>query len=128
MRKNINRLAFCFIVICIAACAASSKMPTAYKAYKLIGTVGKIELWGGDGLSMPTAIYIKNAKSSMDGIPVEYAYLRQKYGVRDEEYLFNGQALMSEGKRSYDVLKITTLPDSTKVNVYFDISDFFGKF
>jgi hypothetical protein len=104
-----------------------SVQSTLYKDYKLIGKVGKIELWGGDGLSFETSIWIKNAKNSMDGIPTEYAYLNSKYGKRDEGYLFQGQALKNEKGRYYDILTIKTLPDSTEMKIYFDIHDFFIK-
>ena len=117
-----------FLFVFFSCGSRKSVQNSAYKDYKLIGMVDKVELWGGDGLSYNTAIWIKKAKSSMEGIPAEYAYLNTKYGSRDEGHIFMGQSLRSNNGRYFDVLKIKTLPDSTSIDVYFDINDFFGKY
>ncbi len=75
-----------------------------------------------DGSSYEKAVVIQE-KSEMTGVDAEYAWLRKYY----PGYKFNGQSLNSHEKKSYDIISIVTA-DGEKKDVYFDISNFFGKF
>jgi tetratricopeptide (TPR) repeat protein len=55
-------------------------------------------------------------------IPMEYEWLREYF----PGYKFYSQSLVFEGNKPYDILNIETI-DGTKIDVYFDISSFFGK-
>jgi len=77
---------------------------------------------GGDGSSLEQAIQLPDAKNEMDGVDSEYKVLH---------YFFPGygrgsQALITgPDQRPYDVL--TVEKNGQKRDVYFDISNFFGK-
>ncbi len=87
----------------------------------------KITLSGGPGDTMATAIVIKGAKSSQDGIPAEYYFLEKKYGKMQVDWKLSRQSLMHQDGKHYDLMQIE-LKDGTKKEVYFDITEFFGKF
>jgi len=75
-----------------------------------------------DGSSFEKAIFIKET-SEGSGVDAEYAWIRDKYPGSK----VNGQALVNHNNKPYDVIHITT-SDGTKTDVYFDISNFYGKF
>ena len=75
-----------------------------------------------DGSSFEKAIII-NKKNETDGVAEEYKWLREHY----PGYTFRSQSLNYKDKRSYDILKIKTQSGEEK-SIYFDITNFFGKF
>ena len=75
-----------------------------------------------DGSSFEKAIFIKETGEGA-GVDAEYAWIRNKYPGSK----VNGQALMYHNNKPYDVIHITTA-DGAKTDVYFDISNFYGKF
>jgi predicted Zn-dependent protease len=75
-----------------------------------------------DGSSFEKAIVIKK-DNSKEGINAEYEYLRKNY----PEYKFMSQSLIFHNDKPYDVLTIIT-SDGIEKDVYFDISNFFGKY
>jgi isopentenyldiphosphate isomerase len=74
-----------------------------------------------DGLSYETAIVI-NKKNESEGVDAEYKWIKAHYS----NYQIKGQALNTFEKRAHDVITIE-LADGKKVELYFDISKFFGK-
>lgn len=75
-----------------------------------------------DGSSYEKAIVITETHEQA-GIDAEYAWIRQHYpGAKTQ-----GQALMYRDKKPFDLIHVLT-SEGNKVDVYFDISDFFGKF
>jgi hypothetical protein len=85
-----------------------------------------VEYAGGDGSSMEKAVKIVGAANSMEGISAEYQYLSNKYGIRGQDWNLEMQSLAQDKGKSFDVMMIV-LKDGTKLSVYFDISEFFGK-
>jgi hypothetical protein len=75
-----------------------------------------------DGLSFETAIVITE-KSETKGVTAEYNWIREQY----TGYVVKGQSLQNHEKKPYDVITIT-FPDGRDLPLYFDISNFFGKF
>ena len=75
-----------------------------------------------DGLSYQTAIVITE-KSETQGVHAEYAWIDNHYS----NYKVNGQALVTNDKKPYDIITIT-LSNNTELKLYFDISNFFGRF
>nr|WP_294949657.1 hypothetical protein [uncultured Mucilaginibacter sp.] len=75
-----------------------------------------------DGSSYKTAIVITETHEQQ-GIDAEYAWLRAKY----PDYKARGQSLSNQDKKPYDIIHITTA-EGKDLDVYFDISNFFGKF
>jgi hypothetical protein len=82
---------------------------------------------GGPGNAMDNAVIIKGAQSSWQGIDAEYQYLEKRFGKRNLDWRLKEQRLLHQGKRSFDLMQIE-LKDGTKKDIYFDITDFFGKF
>jgi hypothetical protein len=100
--------------------ATSNKRPT-----ELSGTA--IRFVGGDGSSTDEAILIRGAQGEMDGTGSEYRYLAMVYGPQNSAWTLSRQSLMSKNGKHYDAMAIT-LADGTSKTVYFDISEYFGKF
>jgi hypothetical protein len=82
---------------------------------------------GGTGTSMKDAIVILGAKGEADGVAAEYKYLEKLYGPKGVGHTVEDQSLMEDGGRSYDRLGVH-LKDGRTLDVYFDITDYFGKF
>lgn len=75
-----------------------------------------------DGLSFATAIVITE-KTSEKGISAEYKWIKEHYS----DYKVQGQSLIFQDNKPYDVITIT-LANGQNLKLYFDISNFFGKF
>jgi len=82
-----------------------------------------ITFTGGDGSSFDKAIIINGAKGEDDGVASEYQWIRHnKAGYRP-----GGQALFNKNGHAYDVLSIK-LGKGDKQDIYFDITQYFGKY
>jgi hypothetical protein len=82
----------------------------------------EITYGGGPGDTAATAIVILGAQGSSDGVQAEYDWLAQN---RDGAQVLE-QALLSEGDRMFDMLTIRW--QGREEQVFFDITDFFGRF
>jgi hypothetical protein len=80
---------------------------------------------GGSGDSQEDAIVIKNADNHLAGVEAEYLYLQKRFGERDLHWRLIRQTFR-KGKNLIDQLTIE-LKDGNIKNIYFDISDFYGK-
>jgi hypothetical protein len=85
--------------------------------------IGRITFEGGDGSSMEQAVVIKGAKDSEEGIDAEAKWVKKVHG----KWTKDRQALLDQNGKKYDRIEYTT-PKGEKMTVYFDITDFFGKF
>jgi hypothetical protein len=80
----------------------------------------------GDGSSQEQAVIIKE-KSSLTGIPAEYAWLEKRFGKRDQDWEVSMR--MHGGSpdgKSYETFSIK-LADGSLTAIVFDISSFYGK-
>ncbi len=77
---------------------------------------------GGDGSSFEKAVLIKGA-NEQTGVHAEYEWLAKRH----PGYKRGKQSLKRNSGRMFDVLSITT-KDGKELDVYFDITEFFGKF
>jgi hypothetical protein len=84
-----------------------------------------IRFVGGDGSSMHAAIVIKGAKGEQDGTAAEYKYLDML--LPDVSHTVRGQALLEDAGRSFDRLDVE-IAGGKSMTVFFDITDYFGKF
>jgi tetratricopeptide (TPR) repeat protein len=91
----------------------STELVTGYKDWYAAKKKAKT---GGVGDSFETAIVIGS-------VPDEYAYLRENY----PGYQFIMQSLVFENGVPYDILKFKTA-DGEVMEIYFNISSFFGKY
>ena len=80
---------------------------------------------GGSGDSREEAIVIKNAANHRAGVVAEYLYLQKRFGARDSQWRLVSQMLLT-GEKPVDRLSIE-LTDGTIKDIYFDVSEFFGK-
>jgi hypothetical protein len=79
-----------------------------------------VKITGGNGSSFDDAIIISDC-SHFEGIDQEYIVLKQRFG----NYKLIKQSLIEESGKVYDFLEIQ-VEDGSKVEVYFEITDFFG--
>lgn len=87
-----------------------------------VGGSSHIQFLGGDGSAVDQAILIYGARGEADGVKSEYDWL----ATHRPGWRAVGQALLTKGNRQYDVLH--TVGGGQSVDVYFDISEYFGKF
>jgi hypothetical protein len=76
---------------------------------------------GGDGTSFEQAVLFPEAKSSMDGVPLETKWIREKYPNARKE----SQAIVNHNGRLYDQITIVTA-DGAEKELYFDMTTWFG--
>lgn len=109
----------------VSACAGTPSHPAAVAAadVPVPGLAPGVHFAGGDGSSQEKAVVVLGA-TEPTGVAAEYLWLDAHFPgyQRGQQGLVQG-----EGGKSYDVLDFTTV-DGQKRTVYFDISDYFGKF
>jgi len=106
-------MALCFAAPWLAAAPAQAAVPV---------TAAGIHFAGGDGSSVEKAVVILGATEST-GTRAEYLWLDSHY----PGWQSHDQSLLNQGHRVYDVMSFT-MPDGSRHNVYFDITDYFGKY
>lgn len=116
MKYIILPLAF---TIVIASCSSSKKTTAA--AQNPAATTTATTSADADGTSFEKAIVIKS-NSETAGVTEEYAWLKKNY----PGYKTKSQKLVYHDKKPYDMISIETA-EGNLVDVYFDISKFFGK-
>lgn len=105
-----KKLIFVLLTVCAVACSGSKH------------GAGKAGAATGDGMSYDTPVVIRE-KSEGAGVDAEYKWVREHYpGSRVKK-----QALTQHNGKSFDVLSVRT-EDGKDIDLYFDISNFFGKF
>ena len=75
-----------------------------------------------DGSSFEKAIII-NERNESTGVHAEYEWIKNHY----PGYKRGMQALTHNKNKPYDIISITT-SEGKEIDVYFDISNFYGKF
>ena len=98
------------------SCATTKKMSSGSSSQ------AGVEVIVHDGSSFEKAIVI-NEKSESKGVGAEYEWLRNNY----PGYKTKRQTLSYNNKIPYDIITIVTTQGIEK-QVYFDISNFYGKF
>jgi hypothetical protein len=111
-----KKLILIFLVASIAACSPSKHTVSSQSTTQTPSNPN------ADGSSYEKAIVIQD-KSETTGVAAEYKWIRDNYPGSESQ----GQALMNNNSKPYDVITIKT-SDGTIKKIYFDISNFFGKF
>ena len=114
-----RKIIFLLLSLSLLISCSSSKKSTSSSGS---GTTGVAKASSGDGSSFDNAIVIQE-KSEGTGVDAEYKWLAKNY----PGYTFISQSLSYHNKKPYDILSIKT-SDGEKKDVYFDISNFYGKF
>jgi hypothetical protein len=88
-----------------------------------IGTaaLAEIKYKGGDGRSLAEAVVIVGAKGSTDGVRAQGAWLQEHFPGNKPKY----KALIHFGDTYFEL--ITFRHKGKEVDIYFDISAFYGK-
>lgn len=84
--------------------------------------IGHIIFDGGDGSSMESAVIIRNAANESEGVAAESQWMRKVH----PGWVKGTQGLFQKNGRHYDRIDYTNRGE--KLTIYFDITDFFGKF
>jgi len=79
-----------------------------------------------DGMSIESAIKVLNANNSFDGVDAEYRYIEKKYGKKSIHWNFISQEIIRHNQRNYDLIVLSDKKGNI-INLYFDITDFYGK-
>jgi hypothetical protein len=88
---------------------------------------GYITFSNNNGESTDDAIIILNAQTDLEGVDAEYYYLEKRFSKKGTVWNLDHQSLANEDGVYYDTLDIT-LSDGRTLTIYFNITDFFGKF
>jgi hypothetical protein len=112
-----KKLVFIFIVTSLVYSCTSVK-----KATVLNESQNQQNVVIHDGSSYQNAIIIKE-KSETSGISAEYAWIKQNM----PGYKVTRQALTENKKKPYDVFDLEN-SEGIKKTIYFDISNYFGKY
>jgi len=86
-----------------------------------------VKIAGGDGLTIEKAVII-TAKSETTGVAAEYDFIASKYGVRNVAWQVLSQSVQNKKNKVYDVITIKLAKNDEKLDIYFDIANFYGKF
>ena len=86
-----------------------------------------IQYSDNDGVSINDAIRIFGANNADEGINAEYYLIGQIFKSLNKKWEREGQLLIKENGRVYDQLIIRDEEDIV-YKVWFDITDFYGKF
>ncbi|HWZ03356.1 MAG TPA: hypothetical protein VNX40_07055 [Mucilaginibacter sp.] len=111
-----RRVTLFLFVICALGISCSTSKKTVHSNSASVSSTEN------DGSSFDKAIVIQETHET-PGIHAEYTWIRNKYPGSQT----NSQALVYNKNKPYDIIHITTA-DNIKVDVYFDISNFYGKF
>lgn len=109
------------VMLLLASCSSSKKAISTNDATGVSVNQLSSNTTQADGSSFEKAIVI-NEKSESTGIDAEYAWLKKNY----PGYKTKSQQLANHNKKPFDIITIETA-QSKLVDVYFDISKFFGK-
>jgi hypothetical protein len=80
----------------------------------------------GSGMSAQDPVIIK-APTTMAGVRAEYTWLQKHFGERDRDWKLVMQSHGHRGEQIIETLQIE-LNDGSMREIYFDITDFYGKF
>jgi hypothetical protein len=118
----------CVIVLALSACDAPQPQIIAGVTLGAAGRTGGasgsagIQFLGGDGSSLDQALLIRGARGERDGIQSEYDWL----AANRPGWRAIAQSLVVNGSRKYDVFHIAK--GSQTADLFFDITEYFGKF
>jgi hypothetical protein len=106
-----------FVAMLAASCNTSKKASNSSTSGNSIA----VNEADRDGSSYEKAIVIQE-KTESTGVDAEYAWLKKHY----PGYKMKQQSLTNKNGKAYDLIEIVTAQGKT-MTIYFDISNFFGK-
>lgn len=115
-----NTIRFLLVSFLFISCSSTKKYKSRLGTKALYAA--SVPKPSDDGLSFETAIVITE-KSETKGVTAEYDWIKNQY----TGYAVKSQSLKTHDSKPFDVITIT-FPDGRDLPLYFDISNFFGKF
>jgi hypothetical protein len=82
-----------------------------------------IQFKGGNGSSKEKAIIIHGVYTEWEGVDAEYNYLERKYG----DFEIESQSFVDDGDKKYDNMHISYALNEKKKELWFDITNFYGR-
>ena len=81
-----------------------------------------------NGFEKGKCIIIRGAANEAEGVASEYKYLTEQFGERDKGWHLRMQSVVQgEGGKLYDKMEIILASGEPKT-IYFDVTEFYGKF
>lgn len=113
-----KKIALIPLIVLAMACHSSKHTTTTP-----VGSAGQSSATGTqDGSSYENAVVIQEKREG-PGVDAEYKWIREHYPGSKT----GSQALVFKNGKPYDILSIKTA-DGAEKKIYFDISNYFGKF
>ncbi len=100
----------------VAAATSTNAVPV------LVVKIGKL-VFEGNGSSIENAVVVKNAKDEMEGVAAESKWVKKVH----PKWIKGNQALLRVKEKDYDRIEYKT-PDGKTETLFFDITEFFGKY
>ena len=116
---------FLFIVfLLIAGCEPAQKQTNQTAGHTTTSNppIKDVSFSGGDGSSIENAVIIK-APNNFIGVKAEYDWIKKNH----PGWKLVTQSVVNKKGKLYDKMDFQT-PEGQAVTLYFDITDFFGKF
>jgi hypothetical protein len=82
-----------------------------------------IQYKGGDGSGKDKPIIILGPSNEREGVDAEFNYIERKYG----DFEIGSQTFVDDGNKKYDIINIGYALNEKKKELWFDITDFYGK-
>ena len=114
----LTRIVLITFVMMAAGCAHQQSITKKKSA------ATQITFSGGNGDSNDSAIVISGVAKASDGVEAEYQYLSKLHGEKGNAWKIEGQTMITEEKKIYDIIEIVLMPSSQKRIYYFDVSKF----
>ena len=111
-------------ILALAVACRASHFAVPALAQSSSASASAVSYAGGDGASFASAIVIKGARSEMEGVAAERAYVVKFHADWDPREV--DTALMENGGRDYDLSRYRGR-DGAEHALYFDVTAFFGK-
>ena len=113
-----------FPFLILASCSAPKKTITSIEqnANSSSNVSNSVGILKQDGLSFKTAVFVTE-KTEKTGPSSEYKWIKEHY----TDYKVKMQALVYSEQKPFDIITII-FSDGKEIKLYFDISNYFGKF
>lgn len=119
---------FTFLLISfLGACTFSNINQENITTYDPTVDISHIEFDGGNGTSAEKAVVISKMRNEKECRASEFAYLKNRFGEPEKDWLILNQKSKKTGEATFDVLKIRDLKTDSLHILYFDISAFHKK-
>ena len=81
---------------------------------------------GGHGISIKDALIIRGTKNPVLGVFAEKHFISSRFGQEGSDWFFDSQELFLVESEAFDLITFW-LSDGSLEQVYFNVSEFYGK-